>query len=397
MQPGPLVGLTVVDFTRVLAGPYCTLLLAELGARVIKIERPDGGDDARAFGPFLADGSSAYFSSLNRGKESIALDLRAPADRDILDRLLGRADVLVENFRPGALDRLGLGWDDLHPRFPRLIFASVSGFGATGPYAERPAYDLVVQAMGGLMSLTGHAGGPPIRVGTSIGDIAAGLFAAVGIVSAVVHRAGGGEAMRVDVGMLDCQVAILENALARFAATGVTPAPLGARHPSVTPFDAFAAADGPVVICAGNDALFAALAAVLGREDLARDPRFATNDARTLHHEALKAEIEAALKSAPGAQWLARLHAAGVPCGPINTIDAVARDPHVAARNMLVEAAADDRSAEPAQRGGGLTMAGNPIKLSGFADPGTRRPAPALDADRAAVLRLAGDPPRRGR
>ena len=223
---GPLSGITVIDLTRVLAGPYCTMVLADLGARVIKVEQPGSGDDSRAFGPFVK-GASAYFASLNRGKESIALDLKDPADREIFGKLLERADVVVENFRPGTMEKLGFGYDALHEKYPRLIYAAASGFGHTGPYSKRAAYDMVVQGMGGVMSVTGHEGQAPVRVGTAIGDITAGLFTAIGVNAALLHRAASGEAIKVDVAMLDSQVAILENAIARYAATGEIPGPLG--------------------------------------------------------------------------------------------------------------------------------------------------------------------------
>ncbi len=378
---GPLAGITVVDLTRVLAGPYCTMVLRDLGARVIKVEQPGKGDDSRAFGPFL-NGQSAYFASLNRGKESIALDLKADADRKIFDGLLAEADVLVENFRPGTMEKLGFGWDDLHARFPKLIYAAASGFGHTGPYARRAAYDMVVQAMGGIMSVTGTPGGPPVRVGTSIGDITAGLFTAIGVNAALFHRALTGEAMKVDVAMLDCQVAILENAIARYAATGEVAGPIGARHPAITPFAAFHAEDTWIVIAAGNDALFDKLAKVVGREHWLTDERFVTNQKRTEHWEALFEEINAALAKRPAAQWLAALEEAGVPAGPINRIDEVLADPHVRARNMVVES----NDAEV----GKLIMAGNPIKLSPFDDPLERTPAPRLDADRDAILKGLG-------
>ena len=382
--PGPLAGVTILDLTRVLAGPYATLLLADLGARVIKVERPGVGDDARRIGPFVG-GRSAYFESVNRGKQSIALDLRDPGDREVFEKLLARSDVLVENFRPGALERLGYGWDTLHERFPRLVHAATSGFGQTGPYAQRPAYDLVVQALGGLMSVTGQPGGPPTRVGTSIGDLAAGLFTALGVAAALLHRERTGEAIQVDVAMLDCQVALLENALARLLATGETPGPLGARHPSITPFDAFRTADGHVVIAAGHDALFATACEVLGRADLARDPRFATNELRTRNEAALKAEIEGALGRDSTQHWLAKLSAAGIPCAPIQNVAQVLADPQVAARNMIVELAEPgDAPRGVAQADAApprLRTAGNPIKLSAFPDPPVRPPAPDLDAD----------------
>jgi CoA:oxalate CoA-transferase len=378
MAAGPLSGTTIVDLTRVLAGPYCTMVLADLGARVIKIEAPDGGDDSRRYGPFV-NGKSAYFMAMNRGKESIALDLKADADRKVFERLLEQADVLVENFRPGAMERLGYGWEALHARHPRLIYAAASGFGHSGPYAPKPAYDMVVQGMGGIMSITGHPGGPPTRVGASIGDITAGLFTAIGIASALHHRHASGEGMKIDVAMLDCQVAILENALSRYFLTNRSPQPLGARHPSIAPFAAFATADGHIIIAAGTDALFGKLCAALGRPALARDARFLTNDARAENVDALGTALEAVLKERAGAEWLTLLEAAGVPSGPINDIAGIANDPQIRARNMIV--AIEDPQAGP------LKLAGNPIKLSAFPDPTSRPAAPALDGDRAAILK----------
>jgi len=378
---GPLSGLTVIDLTRVLAGPYCTMILADLGARVIKVEHPETGDDSRAFGPFM-NGQSAYFGSLNRGKESIALNLKSEADRAIFEALLANADVLVENYRAGTMEKLGYGWAMLHERFPSLIYASASGFGHTGPYATRPAYDMVVQAMGGIMSVTGHPGQPPVRVGTSVGDITAGLFTAVGVNAALMHREKTGEAIKVDVGMLDCQVAILENAIARYAATGEVAGPIGARHPSITPFSAFEASDGWMVIAAGNDSLFRKMADAIDAPELADDPRFTTNGLRTDNESELAEAMNTALKAKTVDEWLSILGKAGVPCGPINAIDQVLADPHVRARNMVVTA--DDPES------GTLTMAGNPIKLSAFVDPETRRPAPKLDADRTAILKDFG-------
>ena len=374
---GPLTGVTVLDLTRVLAGPYCTMVLADLGARVIKVEQPGTGDDSRAYGPFH-NGASAYFASLNRGKESIALDLKNADDRVIFEKLLSISDVVVENYRPGTMEKLGYGWDQLHAQYPRLIYAAASGFGHTGPYSKRAAYDMVVQAMGGIMSVTGHPGQPPVRVGTSVGDITAGLFTAIGVNSALFHRAVAGEAIKIDVAMLDCQVAILENAISRYAATGEIAGPIGARHPSITPFAGFEAKDGWIVIAAGNEQLFVKMAAAIGRPDLATDTRYATNALRTQHWEPLSAEINAALKSRAAEEWLELLGAAGVPCGPINTIDKVLADAQVRSRNMVVTA--DDPET------GRLVMAGNPIKLSAFADPDKRKAAPKLDADRAAIL-----------
>jgi CoA:oxalate CoA-transferase len=373
---GPLNGITVVDLTRVLAGPYCTMVLSDLGARVIKVE-PPGGDDSRHYGPFV-DGESAYFASLNRGKESIALDLKAEADRALFERLLAKADVVVENFRPGTMARLGYGWEALHERFPRLIYAAASGFGHSGPYSQRPAYDLVAQAIGGIMSLTGEPGRPPARVGTSIGDITAGLFTTIGITAALHQRHRTGQGMMIDVAMLDGQVAVLENALARYFATGQVPGPMGTRHPSITPFEAFSAADGYIVVAAGNDTLFARLCQAVGRPELPADPRFASNPQRTTHVDALKVEMEKALSARPTAEWLAVLGAAGIPCGPINTLDKVVADPQVAARTMVVSA--EGASGQP------LRMAGNPIKMSAFVDQPTRSRVPRLDEDRARIV-----------
>lgn len=375
--PGPLSGVTVLDLTRVLAGPYCAMILADLGARVIKIEVPGTGDDSRQIGPFI-NGKSAYFMSINRGKESIALDLKAPADRVIFERLLARADVLLENYRGGTMEKLNYGFDVLHPRFPQLIYAACSGFGHSGPYKTRAAYDMVVQGMGGVMSLTGHPGGPPTRVGTSVGDLTAGLFTAIGVNAALFERSATGKGRKIDVSMLDSQVAILENAIARYAATGEIPGPLGARHSTITPFAAFSTRDGHIIIAAGNDGLFAALARALGHPEWAADPRFKTNPDRTAHHAELTASMESVLLTNITAHWLSVLDKANVPCGPINNVAQVLADPQVMSRNMV--ASAEDPVA------GRITVAGNPIKLSGVPDPVERPHAPNLDEHRAAIL-----------
>jgi CoA:oxalate CoA-transferase len=385
-KSGPLAGIVVVDLTRVLAGPYAALLLAELGARIIKVEPPGKGDDSRHIGPFVKTKSggtkSGYFMSVNRGKESIALDLKADADREIFYALLSKADVLIENYRGGTMEKLGLGYETLKQKFPQLIYAAVSGFGHTGPYAKRPAYDMVVQAMGGIMSLTGHPGTPPTRVGSSVGDLTAGLFTTIGIVTALYDRKNTGAGQKVDVAMLDSQVAILENAISRYFATGDVPGPLGSRHPSITPFAAYAAKDRHIVIAAGNDGLFAKMAEVLGHAEWARDPRFATNPARMEHWQVLHAEMEDALRERPAKEWLAELEAAGIPSGPLNNVADVVADPQVLARNMIVSVEDPDA--------GTLKMQGNPIKLSAHTDPTTRKHAPDLDADRAAILKELG-------
>jgi CoA:oxalate CoA-transferase len=377
MTAGPLAGITVLDVTRLLAGPYCTMLLADLGARVIKVERPDGGDGARGIGPFIA-GKSAYFMTLNRGKESIALDLGKEQDRAVFEKLLARADVLVENFRVGTMEKLGYDFAQLQSRFPHLIYAAISGFGHTGPYRHRLAYDMVVQAMGGIMSLTGHAGAPPTRVGTSIGDIVAGIFTAVGIGTALYQRTKTGRGMKIDIGMLDCQVAILENAIARYVTTGEVPRPLGSRHPSAAPFEAYATADGWIVIAIVSEELFARLAKALGRPGLAGDPRFRDNNARCANVDALHAEITRLLKPNTTEHWLGVFEKAGVPAGPINNIAQVLDDIQVRARNMVVTVL------DPVT--GPVKMPGNPVKFSDQPDPPQRQGAPALDADRQQIL-----------
>jgi CoA:oxalate CoA-transferase len=377
MSDGPFSGLLVLDLTRVLAGPFCTMMLAELGARVVKVENPQGGDDSRTYTPFF-QGRSAYFQSLNRGKESIALDLKHDADRAVFLELVRRADVVVENFRPGTLQRLGLGCEELQAVNPRLIYAAVSGFGHTGPWSQRPAYDLLVQGLSGMMSVTGRLGDPPTKAGTSIGDLTGGLFLLAGISSALYHRERTGRGLKVDVSMLDGQLAILESAVMRRAATGEVPGPMGNRHPSIAPFEPYETADRLIVIAAGNDALFRRLCAALGRPALASDARFAGNGDRTRNAEGLKAELEAVLRTAPATHWLDVLGAAGVPCGLIQNVAEAMDHEQTRARNMIVEA-------------GGLRMAGNPIKLSGFPDPPTRRPAPDLDADGERIRREVGE------
>jgi len=383
---GPFTDIIVVDLTRVLAGPYCALLMAELGARVIKVQPPKTGDDSRAIGPFVPTKSggtkSGYFMSINRGKESIALDLKSRSDRNVFEALLARADVVIENYRGGTMEKLGYGWEALKDKYPKLIYAGVSGFGHTGPYAHRPAYDMVVQAMGGIMSLTGHPGSPPTRIGSSMGDLTAGLFATIGIASALFDRTKTGRGMKVDVGMLDSQVAILENAIARYVATGDVPGPIGSRHPSIAPFAAFATKEGHVVIAVATEGLFAKLCDALGSPELASDPRYASNPLRMEHWEELHQDMEVALSAHDAKYWLQKLEAAGVPCAPLNNVANVMVDPQVNARNMIVTANDPDI--------GPLKMQGNPIKLSAYEDPTTRAHAPDLDADRAAILKWLG-------
>jgi CoA:oxalate CoA-transferase len=375
---GPLSGVTVVDLSRILAGPYCTLMMAELGARVIKVETPKTGDDARHYGPFLK-GKSAYFMSVNRGKESIALDLKHEGDRAIMDKLLAKADVVVENFRPGTMEKLGYGWETLHKKYPKLIYAAASGFGHSGPDSLRPAYDMVVQGMGGIMSITGTPGGPPVRIGMSIGDIGAGLYTCIGVNAALYHRAQTGEATKVDIGMFDCQLALLENAILRYFLSGKAPGPLGVRHPNIAPFEAFDASDGKIIIAAGNDSLYVKLCEALGRSEMVKDAKYLTNDLRLQNMETLKGDIESVLRTKGVAHWIKVLDAAGVPAGPINNVGQAIESPQATARNMVIT------TEDPVA--GTVKLVGNPIKLSGFPDPATRPPAPELDADRERILK----------
>ncbi|MEO5614970.1 MAG: CoA transferase, partial [Cypionkella sp.] len=351
----PLSGVTILDLTHVLAGPYCSMTLADLGARVIKLERPGTGDDTRSFPPFVAE-ESAYFAALNAGKASIALDLKADDDRAIFERLLARADVILENYRPGVMERLGYGYETLHKTHSRLIYGAVSGFGHTGPDAAKPAYDMVVQARGGVMSITGEEGGPPVRVGASIGDIVAGMFLAQGVLAALYDREKTGMGAQIDIAMLDAQLAIQEHSVAITTATGTPPGRTGARHPTITPFSTYRAADGFFVIAAGNDAMFATLCATLNLP-LAADPRFATNAARCNHHALLKRLIEAVTLGAPVAHWIATLEAAHLPTGRVQDMGQVLQDPQLLARHMVLPV-----TASPG--GHSFTAAGNPIKMS---------------------------------
>jgi CoA:oxalate CoA-transferase len=316
---------------------------------------------------------------LNAGKASIALDLKSAADRAIFDDLLARADILLENYRPGVMARLGYGWDTLHQRHPRLIYGAVSGFGHTGPDADKPAYDMVVQARGGVMSITGEEGGPPVRVGASIGDIVAGMYLVQGVLAALYAREKTGLGAMVDVGMLDAQLAIQEHSLALTSATGTAPGPTGARHPTITPFSTFRAADGFFVIAAGNDAMFARLCDTLGLGILATDPRFATNAARCDNVALLKRLIEAVTLQQTRDHWIATLEQAGLPTGRVQDMAQAMADPQIVARNMILPIT-------PRAGGPIFTAAGNPIKMSILPEQDARPPAPLLDGDRAAIV-----------
>ncbi len=351
----PLHGVRVLDLTRVLAGPFCTLQLADLGAEVIKIEMPGRGDDSRSFGPFIGT-ESAYFLSLNRNKKSMTLNLKSPEGRDIMKQLVPHFDILVENFRPGTLEKLGLGYDVLSAVNPRLVYAAVSGFGATGPDTQKPAYDIVVQGRGGLMSITGEEEGGPTRVGASIGDIAAGLFTAIAILSALLVARNTGKGQKIDISMLDTQVALLENAIARYTVSGEVPQPLGNRHPSITPFSSFQAHDGYVIIAAGNDRLWTRLCHVMGVPELTDDPRFVDNDSRTQNWSELKPLLEAVIQQKPVEYWLEHLERENIPCGRIQRVDQVLQDPQITARDMIRNMVL--------KTGEQFTVAGIPYKFS---------------------------------
>jgi len=375
---GPLKNLLVVDLTRVLVGPYCTMILSDLGARVIKIEAPETGDDSRKFGPFIKD-YSAYFMSLNRGKESIALNLKNKEDKIIFEKILSKADILVENFKPGTLDKWGYGWKEVTKNYPKLIYASASGFGQTGPLKELPAYDMVVQGMGGLMSVTGQPNSEPTRVGTSIGDITAGLFTAIGINAALFEREKTGKGMYIDVSMLDCQIAILENAVARYLSKNEIPKPMGSRHPSIAPFEAFKTKDSYIIIAAGNDKLFENLCNFLNISEVIKDKKFSSNSERCKNMDDLKFILEQKLKNKNTSEWVTEMEKLKIPCGPIYNIKEAVENPQVEARNMIVKGYHKVI--------GDFKMPGNPIKMSNYKDEKQRGEIPDLDQHRDKILK----------
>ena len=374
----PLSGVTVLDFTRVLSGPYCTMLLADMGARVIKLEQPGRGDDTRAWGPPFVNGESAYFLSINRNKESVTIDLKHPAARRPLDELLGKADVVVENFRPGTMERLGLGYDNLHARFPRMVYCSISGFGQTGPRRGEPGYDAVMQGEAGLMSITGAADGPPFRLGVAIADIVSGMFAAQGVAMALLARARTGRGQRVDVGMLDAAAALLTYQAGIYFATGTTPVRMGNRHPTIVPYETFAARDGDFVVAVGNDEQWLRFCDVVEDSALAGDPRFATNRDRVAHYEALRPLLAERLRQRTRNDWVGDLKRAGVPCGSVRDVAEVLQDAQLDAREMI-------ETLEHATAGA-VRVLGVPIKLS--ETPGAVRTAPpALGQHTVEILR----------
>ena len=367
----PLDDILVFDLSRVLSGPYCTMYLADFGARVIKLERPGEGDDTRAYGPPFVGSESAYYLSVNRNKESLALDLKHPDGLAIARQIMRRADVLIENFRPGTLDRLGLGWRDVHADNPALIYASISGFGHNGDpaWTSRPGYDLVIQGMGGIPSLTGPPGGAPYKVGTSIADMVAGLYALVGILLALRARDRTGRGQHVDVALMDGQISLLTYHAANWLMAGRPPGRLGNAHPSITPYETYEAADGYVNIAVGNDVLWRDFVRdVIDRPELAQDPMYATNSSRVANRAALAGWLVPLVRSKSVAHWLGRLEAAGVPCGPILSVGEALSHPSVVGRGMITSVM------HPTA--GKLEMTGVPVQLS--ETPGSVRTAPPL-------------------
>ena len=373
----PLDGITVLDLSRVLSGPFCTMLLGDMGARVIKIEHPERGDDTRHWGPPFAGGESAYFLSVNRNKESVALDFKQPSARPIMEALIARADVLVENFRVGALDRAGYGYEALRERHPRLIYCSITGYGRTGPRSREAGYDAVTQAESGLMSITGPEGGDPFRLGVAIADIVAGMYAAQGVLLALLARHRTSRGQLVDISMLDTSASVLTYQASAFFATGTPNTRLGNRHPSIAPYDTFHTSDGVLVLAVGNDDQWQRFCRVANLPDAAADERFRTNAGRVTSYGALLPLLEEIMRGRTTAAWMSALKDAGVPAGAVRDVGRALADPQLEAREMIARV---DHAADHA-----LRMLGIPVKLS--ETPGTiRRPPPLLGEHTSAVL-----------
>ena len=379
--PSALDGITVLDLTRVLSGPYCTMMLADMGARVIKVEQPGKGDDTRGWGPPFQNGESAYFLSINRNKESVTLNLKHPEGRRVLDALIEKSDVLVENFRPGTLDKMGLGYETLSKQRPDLVYCSISGFGQTGPRRREPGYDAVMQGEGGLMSITGANDGPSYRLGVAIADIVSGMFSAYGIAVALLARHRTGRGQFVDVGMLDAVTALLTYQAGIYFATETAPPRLGNRHPTIVPYETLEAADGDLVVSVGNDQLWKTFCGVLELETLANDARFQTNKDRVSAHAELRPLLVERLKTRPAAEWLSKLKEAGVPCGGVRDLDQLFSDPQIIDRAMVV--ALDHPAA------GLIQQLGVPIKL-GDTPGAVRTPPPLLGEHTEAILKEIG-------
>lgn len=376
---GPLAGLRVLDLTRVLAGPTCTQMLGDLGAEVIKIERPEAGDDTRGFAPPFVPNTkeSAYFVGVNRNKKSVTLDIAKPEGQAIIHKLLEHCDILVENFKVGALAKYGLGYEQLAKTHPRLIYCSITGFGQTGPYAPRPGYDALIQAMGGVMSLTGEPNGSPQKVGVPVADLFAGLYGCIGILAAVNHRNTTGQGQQIDIGMLDTHVAWLANQGMNYLATGENPPRLGNQHPNIAPYQEFPTKDGYIILAVGNDPTFERFCKAFGQEALLADPRFATNPIRVQNRQLVTDTLTPVMKSKTTAEWIDALEALKIGCGPINTLEQVFADPHVQARDMVVEMAHGS--------GEKVKVIANPVKLSAT-PPSYRSAPPVLGEHTNAVL-----------
>jgi crotonobetainyl-CoA:carnitine CoA-transferase CaiB-like acyl-CoA transferase len=382
-RQGPLAGITVLDLTRALAGPFATMILGDLGADVIKVEDVWHGDDTRRWGPPFQGDDAAYFLSINRNKRGLSVNVKTPEGRQIVQRLAAGSDIVMENFRPGTAARLGLGYEELSQKNPALIYASISGYGQTGPSAALPGYDAVAQAVSGMMSVTGEADGEPVRSGTSLADVGAGMWALIGILAALHARQATGRGQLVDISLLDGQVAWLTYVAGKYFATGVTPGRYGSAHESLAPYQVFATADDPLMVAVGSDGLWRRFAAATGLDDLTDDPRYATNPDRVQHRDTLIPRITQALAARGCAEWTDRLNAAGVPAGPVNTVPAALAQPQVAAREMVVELE------HPVA--GMLRMVGTPLKLS--AQPASiRRPPPVLGQHTDEILAEAGYP-----
>ena len=375
--------ITVLDITTFLSGPFCTMMLADMGASVVKIETPSTGCPTRQTPPFIKE-QSAYFMSLNRGKKSITLNLKSERGRKIFFQLADSADVLVENFRPGVMDRLGLDYETLSRRYPRLVYASISGFGNTGPFREKGAYDMVVQGYGGIMSITGNPGGEPVRVGYSVADLSAGLYGALAVTGALRVRDKTGKGQYLDISMFDCQVALMENAIARYFATGEIPGPLGNRHPSIAPFQAFKSATGYFTLTASTDRQFASLCDAAGLPDLKTDERFLTKSDRARNVSAINELFGKIFTEKPKEHWIELFERHSIPCGPINNVQELVESPQVQAREMIIEL--------DHEQAGRIRMAGPPIKAS-LTPLAAQGAPPLLGQDTVSILTRLGYTP----
>ena len=380
---GPLADLRVLDLTRALSGPFATMILGDLGADVIKVEDIWHGDDTRRWGPPFQGDDAAYFLSINRNKRGLSVNMKAPEGQQLVQRLAENSDILMENFRPGTAARLGLGYPELSARNPALIYASISGYGQTGPSAALPGYDAVAQAVSGMMSVTGEPDGEPVRSGTSLADVGAGMWALIGILAALHARQVSGRGQLIDISLLDGQVAWLTYVAGKYFATGVTPGRYGSAHESLAPYQVFPTADEPLMVAVGSDGLWRRFTVATGLDELTDDPRYATNPDRVQHRDTLIPRITQALATRGCAEWTDRLNAAGVPAGPVNTVPAALEQPQIAARDMVVEVE------HPVA--GMLKMLGTPLKLS--AQPASiRRPPPVLGQHTDEILAEAGYP-----